>query len=245
MQVSPAPTLQFLQNAPENGAVAQLVVLLHGYGRDASLMKKLSDEVRTRLPQALILMPHAPEDMEEHVGDDNVLRVPEQLRDDHTQEFTPGSRRKWFSIRGASLDELTHRILVVTDLVNDFITHHMQVHGLQDKDVALMGFSQGGVVALYTAYMRAQSVACVVGHSTLFMPGMTLTSKMPTLYLYGLDDEEFPPSRYEEAARLLSAQVPDTTVRAVPGLRHTTNAQSRAMVADYIASYFQTGIRFF
>lgn len=238
MQVSPVPTLQFLQNAPENGAVQQLVVLLHGYGRDASLMKKLSDELRARLPQALILMPQAPEDMEEPVGDDNVLRVPEQLRDDHAQEFTPGSRRKWFSIRGASLEELTHRILHVTDLVNDFITQKINEYGLQDKDVALMGFSQGGVVALYTAYSRAQPLACVAGHSTLFMPGLALTSTMPTLYLYGLDDEEFPPSRYEEAARLLSAQVPDVSVRAVAGLRHTTNAQSRAIVADYIAGHF-------
>ena len=239
MQVSPVPTLQFLQNVPASGAVEQLVVLLHGYGRDASLMKKLADEVRTRLPQALILMPHAPEDMEEHVGDDNVLRVPEQLRDDHTQAFTPGSRRKWFSIRGATLDELSHRILSVTALVNHFITQKMQEYGLQDKDVALMGFSQGGVVALYTAYSRTHPLACVVGHSTLFMPGWALTSMMPTLYLYGLDDEEFPPSRYEEAARLLSAQVPDTTVRAVTGLRHTTNAESRMIVADYIAAHFQ------
>lgn len=239
MQVSPAQTLQYLENAPESGAVAQLVVLLHGYGRDASLMKKLADEIRARLPQALILMPHAPEDMEEPVGDDNVLRVPQQLRGDDQQAFSPGSRRKWFSIRGASLDELTHRILNVTTQVNDFITQKMNEHGLQDEDVALMGFSQGGVVALYTAYNRARPIACVVGHSTLFMPGMTLASTMPTLYLYGLEDEEFPPIRYEEAARLLSAQVPDTTVRAVAGLRHTTNAESRAIVADYIAGHFQ------
>lgn len=238
MQVSPAPALQYLENAPENGVVTQLVVLLHGYGRDASLMKKLSDEVRARLPQALILMPQAPEDMEDHVGEDNVLRVPEQLRGDHQQSFAPGSRRKWFSIRGAALEDLSHRILQVTDRVNDFITGKMREHGLQDEDVALMGFSQGGVVALYTAYRRARPISCVVGHSTLFMPGLIPVSRMPTLYLYGLDDEEFPPSRYEEAARLLLAQVPETTVRALAGLRHTTNAESRAVVADYIAAHF-------
>lgn len=202
-------------------------------------MNKLAEEVRTRLPQALILMPHAPEDMDEHIGDDNVLRLPEQLRDDHTQEFPPGSRRKWFSIRGATFAELTQGILQATALVNDFITRQMNAHGLQNNDVALMGFSQGGVVALYTAYMRAQPLACVIGHSTLFVPGLSLTSTMPTLYLYGLDDEEFPPRRYEESAQMLSAQVPDITVRAITALRHTTNAQSRAIVADYIAGHFQ------
>lgn len=239
MQASPATKLEYLQEAPENGAIGQLVVLLHGYGRDASLMKKLADEVRVRLPQALILMPQAPEEMEEHVGEDNVLRVPEQLRDDAAQGFMPGARRKWFSIRGKTLDELTHHILRVADTVNDFITGHMRAHGLQDKDVALMGFSQGGVVALYTAYHRAQPISCVVGHSTIFMPGVDLTSKVPTLYLYGLDDEEFPPNRYEAAAVYVADHVPETTVCAVPGLRHTTNAESRGIVADYIASHLK------
>jgi len=239
MQVPPQHNLEYLQVAPKSGPVKQLVVLLHGYGRNASLMQKLADEVQARLPQALILMPHAPEEMEEHVGDDNVLRVPEQLRDDDAQSFMPGTRRKWFSIRGASLDELTHRILGVTDLINDFISASMAVHKLRDKDVALMGFSQGGVVALYTAYHRAQELACVVGHSTIFMQGMDLQSKPPTLYLYGLADEEFPPERYETAAAFVKAHVPDTTVRAVEGLRHTTNSESRAIVADFIAHHFQ------
>ncbi len=231
--------LQYLENMPENGKVSQIVVLLHGYGRDATLMGKLAGELRARLPQALILMPQAPEEMEAAVSDDNVLRYPAQLRDDEALNLPPATRRKWFSIRGASLQELTSRILKVTSLINDFISQKRDEYGLLDQDVALMGFSQGGVVALYSAYHREGTLACVVGHSTIFMPGTALKSSVPTLYLYGLEDEEFPPSRYEEAARHILAHVPDLSIEAVPSLRHTTNAHSRGLVADYIAAHFK------
>lgn len=239
MQVPPVARLEYLEQAPKSGPVRQIVVLLHGYGRNAALMQKLADEVHLRLPQAIIFMPHAPEEYEEHVSDDNVLRVPEQLRGDDPGSFSPGMRRKWFSIAGATLEEVTRRVFKVTDLINDFMSEKMTQYNLQDQDVALMGFSQGGVVALYTAYHRPRSIACVVGHSTIFMQGMDLQSKPPTLYLYGLDDEEFPPQRYETAAAFVKAHVPDTTVRAVEGLRHTTNAESRAIVADFIADHFK------
>ncbi len=239
MQVPPDKSLEFLQQAPKSGAVEQLVVLLHGYGRDASLMRKLADEVQTRLPQALILMPQAPEEYEAHTSDEgNALRVPEQLRGDDPEGLSAGARRQWFSIRAASIDDMAHHLIGAAARVNDFISGKLAEYGLQNSDVALMGFSQGGVVALYAAYHRAEPVRCVVGHSTIFMGGAGLGSKPPTLYLYGLDDEEFKPARYEAAASFVKAHVPETTVRAVPGLRHTTNAESRAIVADYIAGYF-------
>lgn len=237
MQAPQRHPLQYIENAPESGAVAQLVILLHGYGRDATLMIKQAEAVRALLPQALILMPQAPEDMEGAVGDDNVLPLPAQLRDDDVSAMPADSRRQWFSIRGADLQQLTARIFKVTALLNDFISQKRDQYGLTDQDIALMGFSQGGVVALYTAYLRPQAVACVVGHSTIFIPGSTLHSSVPTLYLYGLADEEFTPARYQEAAQHILEHVPHTAVMAVPGLRHTTNAESRALVADYIAAH--------
>lgn len=240
MQVSPATKLEYLQQVPKSGIVRQIVVLLHGYGRNASLMQKLADEVQARLPQALVLMPQAPEEYEPHTGDDgNALRVPEQLRCDDPEGLAPGLRRQWFSIKASSLDEMAHRLAAAAILVNDFISVKAKEYGLNDSDIALMGFSQGGVLALYAAYRREEPLRCVAGHSTIFMGGPGLVSKPPTLYLYGLDDEEFKPERYEAGAVLVRMHVPDATVRAIPGLRHTTNSKSRAIAADFIAAQFK------
>jgi len=239
MQVLHGDGFEYLSQAPKSGPVQQLVVLLHGYGRNATLMQKSADEIAARLPQALILMLQAPEEFEAHTSDDgNALRVPEQLRGDDPEGLAPGHRRQWFSIRAASLDDMAHRLQQTAARVNDFISAKIAEYGLTDSDVALMGFSQGGVVALYAAYGRTEPIRCVVGHSTIFMGGPNLHSQPPTLYLYGLADEEFSIKRYEEVARHVKAHVPDTTVRTLESLRHTTNAESRAIVADYIAAQF-------
>ena len=238
MQVHHNGDLDYLRQAPESGPVKQVIVLLHGYGRDASLMKKQADAVASRLPQALILMPNAPELLDGDVSDvGNMLRMPEQLRGDDPHGAR--LRRQWFSIRAARLADMAQNLHGAAQRVNEFLSAQLAAHGLKDSDAALMGFSQGGVVALYAAYGRAQPVACVVSHSAIFMGGAGLISRPPTLYLYGLDDEEFTPQRYAEAAGHVQAHIPQVDVQAIAGLRHTTNTESRTIVADYIAGHFK------
>lgn len=240
MQASPRPPLEYLQQGPQSGPVEQVVVLLHGYGRNATLMQKMADEVAGRLPQALIVMPQAPEIFEAPDSDEgNALKVPRQLRADDPDEEAGSLRRQWFSIRAATFDEMRQQLMIVAAQLNQFLSDILTQHGLRESDAALMGFSQGGAVALYTAYYRPLPVKCVVGHSTLFMGGHHFLSQPPTLYVYGLDDEEFARPRFEEAARQLSVHIPDITVRALAGLRHTTNAHSRGVVADYLARHLK------
>ncbi|MCM2343672.1 MAG: alpha/beta hydrolase [Alphaproteobacteria bacterium] len=240
MQASLRKRLEYLQRSPQSGPAEQVVVLLHGYGRNAALMQKMADEVAARLPRALIVMPQAPEIFEAPASDEgNALKVPRQLRVDDSDEGDNGLRRQWFSIRAATFDEMRHQLMQVAQQVNEFLSEVLDQNGLSESDAALMGFSQGGAVALYTAYYRPTPVKCVVGHSTLFMGGHHFLSQPPTLYVYGLDDEEFARPHFEDAARQLSVHIPDITVKALAGLRHTTNAQSRAVVADYMARHLK------
>lgn len=238
LAVKKAAGLEYLEKQPDSGVVRKLAVLLHGYGRDASLMQKLADELSLRVPDILVVMPHGGEPYENPALDtDMVLRVPRQLQGDDPDGLEVTSRRQWFSIRQKTLADMTVGLHRATAQVNDLISELLRAYDLADQDAALMGFSQGGVVALYSAYRRTQGVACVVGHSCLFMGGDDFKSLPPTLYLYGLVDEEFSPERYNREAETLKLYVKDAVIRPVEDLRHTTTAHSRQIVADYMAHH--------
>lgn len=237
-QVLKIAGFECLALTPERDPPAKIILLLHGYGRDASLMQKLADEIAGKLPQALIVMPHAPEAFEAPDSDHgNLLRVPEQLRADDPEDSSPRARRQWFSIRAASLKDLAAGLARASEGVNRLITELCGQYQLADRDVAVMGFSQGGGVALFTAYMREQDLACAVGHSTIFIESPHYKSAPPTLYLYGEEDEEFDDRHYGPGAAAVKAYAANATIMSLPGLRHTTSTESRTIVADFIVRH--------
>lgn len=212
----------------------QLVILLHGYGRSAALMEKVADAILDTLPTARIIMPEAPEKMDRPADErDNLLRVPADVR---APDGLP--ERQWFDIRGDAA-ALRQRVAGVTARLNDFIDAQRDLLGLQDKDIALMGFSQGGAVALYTALSRAAEIRCVVGHSTIFVGQAAFRSRPPVLHIYGGADPEFSQQRFADTAAALAHFTDRLTVRKIDGLVHKTSAESRAAVARYIADSFR------
>jgi len=213
-----------------------LIILIHGYGRNAHVMDKPATTIARAVPNAHILIPHAPEllDLTEH--EMQALPVPQVLRADEGD--SRHNRRQWFGLRG-DLSDLRTRLLGVAGHMNGFIDIQRDRLGIPDERIAIMGFSQGGGVALCTAYLRAQPVACVVGHSTMFLGLDGLSTKSPTLYIYGTQDEEFELPIYNESTKRLAACVKDLTVNAIVGLGHRTNDVSRLVCANYVARHLK------
>lgn len=242
-------SFEYLEHLPKNGAApSALVFLLHGYGKDAHLMEKTAIEVAKRMPEAAIIMPHAPEILEiPKSSKGHMLQVPDDVRADEalsqSGSFDQSARRQWFSIAFDDPEAMRNKILTVAARFNDFMDMQCARFGLPAEDAALMGFSQGGGVSLYAAYMRDKPPGCVVGHSTLFIEGDELVSKPPTLFLYGTADHEFTKTVdgtqavYAQTMQHLSDYLgpEQLTVRAVDGLTHRTSSASRAIVADYLA----------
>lgn len=211
-----------------------LVVLLHGYGRNGHVMEKQAEQILRLVPEARIVMPHGPDTLEKMLDDaGNALPVPQVLRSDEAQAIL-GDRRQWFSIRGKRSDLAAGLIRTARNL-NLFIDRHQGQAGVDSTHTALMGFSQGGGLALYTALTRPAPLACVVGHSTIFLTDAPAVSQTPALYLYGTQDEEFDLPVFHDGAARLGQQVHDLTINSVVGLGHRTSEQSRAIVARYIA----------
>ncbi|MBU0858565.1 MAG: dienelactone hydrolase family protein [Alphaproteobacteria bacterium] len=234
MTSSAQPAFEYITREPAQGPARKLIILMHGYGRNAAFMEKVADAILAELPDARIVMPQAPEPMNRPLDEsENLLRVPADVRESDGQP-----ERQWFDIQGGA-EDLRQRIVKVAARMNDFIDNQRDVLGLADDDIAIMGFSQGGGVALYTALMRAQKVRCVVGHSTIFLGDTTFRSRPPVLHLYGGADPEFPQKRFTDAAAALKAYTDSLTVHKVDGLAHTTSRESREIVARYIRDAFK------
>lgn len=227
---------------PVNVPPTRLVVLLHGYGRDASAMEKMALAVRDAMPDALVLCPQAPETMD-NAGiadgrDDHVLHLPEEIRLG-PGAADPGAMRQWFNLEGG-LPQLMPRLKAVAERLNAFIDNQRDMLGLADKAVAVMGFSQGAGVAVYTALARTEELGALICHSGIVIerPDNTpdFVSRPKFLSIYGDCDPEFPAARYHHSFDLLNAWSGGKGEESVvPGLGHKTSAESRAACADYLA----------
>jgi len=227
----------YIAKPPRNGQQAkQLVVLIHGYGFDATAMEKMAEEVAALLPDAMIIMPHAPDAFVAPQSDNHALRVPRQLVEDDT---APAKGRQWFSIQGKTMDDYKEPILALAQKLNHFIDAFADDLSLPNDKIAIMGFSQGGAVALFTAMTRREPIGAIVGHSTIFMhdPSLMLNGQSPTLFLYGDKDEEFSQTMYGQVIGAIKAVNKDLEVTLVKGLRHKTSDASRKIAAAFIARH--------
>lgn len=207
------------------GPARQLVVLLHGIGMNGNIMAKMAQEVSAMLPHARILAPHGPEPYAP------APRQPGDLLPDMQGEAIGG--RQWFSNSGTA-DIIRVKLMGVAQKMNQFIDNQRDMMGLTGKDIAIMGFSQGGGLALYTAFLNAQEIGAVVGHSTIFYADPEMNSRPPTLYIYGNADMQFSQTYYDNALSHLTAYNPAATITVVEGLQHRTSNESRRITAAFI-----------
>jgi phospholipase/carboxylesterase len=225
-------SFEYLTYGPPAEEVRHLVFLLHGYGRNALAMEKMALSIRAEHISALVFSLHAPEPMREaSFAPDDVLHVPDDPTD-------MPARRQWFAIDGG-LDVLIRRLDDCATRINRFMDIQRDFYGLSDRDLALVGFSQGGGTALYTAYTRAAEIGAIVCHSAIIInrnrPVPAFKNRPKTFYLYGDADPEFPQSHYEDSWHW----VRDYTHghcrhHVVPNLRHTTSTESRRLCAKFL-----------
>lgn len=211
------------------GAARQVVFLLHGVGMHAGVMEKMAQDAAAILPDALIVMPQGPEAYAPpQPREDDLLKAPEIPEN--------STARQWFDI-GGDIPAVREKLIGVAQKFNAFVDKKRDEHGLSDKNVAVMGFSQGGGVALYAAFLRAAEIGCVVGHSTIFFNEPSFVSKPPTLFIYGTADNEFSMPAYTKSTQKLLSYAPLAQIVEVPGLQHRTSSDSRRIAAGFLGKH--------
>src|SRR5665213_450564 len=111
---------------PRSGAARQLVVFLHGYGADGNDLIDIGRAWQTLLPQAAFVSPHAPEPCGQ----------------------SPAGRQ-WFPLTMREPTERWRGVNQAAPALDRFLDAELQRRGLPPSALALVGFSQGTMMALH------------------------------------------------------------------------------------------------
>ena len=132
--------------APLSGPARQLVVFLHGYGADGNDLIEIGRAWQQLLPHAAFASPHAPEPCgQAPVG------------------------RQWFALTFRDDNERWTGVNKAAPLLNRFLDTELARHQLPRSALALVGFSQGTMMALHVGLRRVVAPAAIVGYSGRFV----------------------------------------------------------------------------
>lgn len=203
--------------AAASGKVRQLVILCHGYGADGNDLISLAPYWQGLLPDADFISPNAPERCDAGFG------------------------YQWFSIGRLDPAELLRGVESAAPVLNAFIDGELAKRGLDDSQLALVGFSQGTMMALYVGLRRARAIAGIVGFSGAMVGGEQLgaeiTSRPPVLMVHGSADDLLPVSRMHDAVRVLKENGLSVESHVCAGLGHGIDQTGLELGGRFLATY--------
>jgi len=133
--------------------------------------------------------------------------------------------RQWFSLADRSKTAMLSGAKKAAPLLDGYIDQVQKELELTSERIALVGFSQGTMMALYVGFRRAKPVAGMIGYSGLLLGDEDLKTEMkcapPVLLVHGTADEVVPFGAMKLAeAGLKAAGIPVQTL-ACSGTAHT------------------------
>lgn len=198
------------------GKARQLVVLLHGLGADGNDLIGLAQEWRKLLPGAAFIAPNAPEPC----------------------DMAP-SGLQWFSLRTMAPGELAAGVRAVAPTLNAFLDGELKRAGLDERSLALVGFSQGTMLALHVALRRRLPCAAVIGYSGALVNGeglgQEITSRPPVLLVHGRADELIPVEALFAALAALGAAEVAAEWHISEGVGHGIAADGLELGGTFLA----------
>ncbi len=209
---------------PRQGDARQLVVLLHGWGADGNDLIGLAPALQGELPHARFTSPNAPDPC-----DQNPMG------------------RQWYSFLDERPERLKAGYVRAADLINGYLDAELLRLGLDDSRLALFGFSQGAMMALFVALRRARPMAAVVGCSGAMIDGESLgaelASRPPVLLLHGDADPMVPFDSLHEAVAVLAEHEVAAQWHASPGVGHGIAADALDATASFLKNAFREAAR--
>jgi len=163
---------------PKSGNAKTMVMFLHGYGSNKDDLIGIGSDWQEALPDTVFVSPNAPEICE---------------------QFDLGYQ--WFSLRSIDARAM-EGIKDAVPKLNKYIDEQLKEWNIEEKNLVVVGFSQGAMMADYTMPRRKKACAGIVSYSGLLvdadgLKGLSIV-KMPVLAMHGEDDDVVPPFNLNE-----------------------------------------------
>jgi phospholipase/carboxylesterase len=205
------------------GKPKQLVVLLHGYGADGNDLISLGQHWRQLMPEAMFFSPHAPEPC----------------------AGNPFNGRQWFELTFRDPSERWRGVNQGAPALNAFLDDELAALGLTDEALALVGFSQGTMMALHVGFRRARPMAGIVGFSGLVAGpehlARDIVSRPPVFLAHGDRDDVIPVEVLPEARKVLGGLDVPLQWHVSAGLPHGIDGDGFELAGTFLANAFNRG----
>ena len=202
---------------PAAGAAPRsLVILLHGYGSNGDDLIGLAPHWQGVLPTTAFVSPNAPEPC----------------------PGAPGGYQ-WWGFGGADRGGRAAGAARAAPILDAFIDAELARYGLTEAELALVGFSQGTMMALQVGPHRPRTLAGIVGYSGMLADEAGLAdpkiSRPPILLIHGDADAMIPVAALHQAEAALDRNGFAVQSHVSPGLGHGIDLAGLELGGQFLA----------
>jgi phospholipase/carboxylesterase len=210
---------------PRSGKAKHLVVILHGYGADGNDLIEIGRAWQSLLPDAAFVAPHAPWPCGQ-----------------------APTGREWFPLTFRNVEERWTGVNMAAPVLQSFLDAELARHALPPSALALVGFSQGTMMALHVGLRRAVAPAAIVGYSGLFVVpenvapevfAAEIKSKPPVLLVHGDSDDLIPVQALFAAAQGLAALGIPAEWHISPGVGHGIDQEGLRQGGEFLSRFLR------
>jgi phospholipase/carboxylesterase len=202
------------------GKPGHLVVLLHGYGADGNDLIGLAPVLAPLMPDTVFHAPNAP----------------------YPCEGNPMGYQ-WFAIARGDPALTLAGVRSAAPCIDAFLDDTMAQYGLDESKTALVGFSQGTMMALHVGLRRAKPLAGIVGFSGMLAGPDVLRdeikSRPPVLLAHGDEDQMLPHVLTEQATKVLADNGLAVGMHIAQGVGHGIDQSGLSHAARFLLEVFK------
>ncbi len=205
--------------AAASGTTKSLVIFLHGYGADGNDLIGLGREWASALPDTEFVSPHAPEPCVQNPAG-----------------------RQWWDLQVRSDAERWAGLNRSGPLLDAFISAEIERAKVVPAKAALVGFSQGTMMALHVGLRRPEPLAGIIGYSGILAGAEHLKDEIktrpPVFLAHGTMDQVIPVDALVSSVEALAENEVPRSWHVAHGMAHGIDRTGLALAAQFLQKHF-------